>query len=155
MDRRFSVGFKRNKLLEKSRGEYVSFIDDDDDIHSNYIKMIYEELLQNPDCISLTGIITEDGQNPCLFIHSIKYKSYFKYKDIYYRPPNHLNPIKRSIASRFKFAEVNRGEDTGWAMQIVKSGLLKNEKQIKTPYYFYLFDGAKKIDEYTNKTTYN
>lgn len=133
------VGYKRNKLLEQSTGEYVCFIDDDDMIHNNYIKMIYEKLLKNPDCVTLTGIITFDGKNPKKFVHSIVYKSWFEKNNIYYRPPNHLNPIKREIAIKFKFPEKNFGEDIDWSMTICNSGLLKKEEIITEPYYFYLF----------------
>ena len=72
-----TVGFKRNFLLEKSTSQYISFIDDDDDISNNYIKLIYNTLLNNPDCVSLNGIITFNENNPRQFIHSIKYNKYF------------------------------------------------------------------------------
>lgn len=90
------TGQKRNELLQKSNGLYTCFLDDDDDVSNDYIKLIYDATLKDPDCISLTGIITFDGKNPKKFIHSIKYDSYFEKNNIYYRPPNHLNPIKRS-----------------------------------------------------------
>lgn len=135
-----SVGLKRNDLIARSQGKYVSFIDDDDDVHERYIAIIHEKLLQNPDCVSLTGIITTNGQNPKKFIHSIAYDHYFENDGVYYRPPNHLNPIKREIAKQFLFPTINYGEDTNWAMQIAKTGLLKKEEIISEPYYFYLWE---------------
>ncbi len=134
------IGLKRNILLEKSLGEYVCFIDDDDWISANYISLIYNKLLQNPDCVSLNGIITTNGKDPRKFVHSIKYDSWFTGKDqVYYRPPNHLNPIKRAIAIQFKFPLKNHGEDADWSMQICKSKLIKIEAEVLEPYYFYLF----------------
>lgn len=139
-----NVGYKRNLLLAQSRGKYTCFVDDDDDVHDDYIKMIYEKLQSDPDCVSLTGIISFKGvahKKPRKFIHSIRYKSYFTSPElVYYRPPNHLNPIRRSIAIQFKFPEQNTLEDTDWAMQICRADVLKTEAEIKTPYYFYLFD---------------
>lgn len=147
------VGFKRNLLLEQSLGEYTCFIDDDDLVHANYIQMIYAKLLENPDCVSLTGIITFNGENPRKFIHSIKYDSWFTGQDkIYYRPPNHLNPIKRTIASQFKFPLKNVGEDSDWSMQICKSQLIKIEAEILEPYYFYRFN---KVDSVQKKNQPN
>lgn len=137
------VGVKRNALVMMSKGKYISFIDDDDDIHERYVPMIYEKLLLNPDCVSMTGIITFNGENPRKFIHSLKYPAYFEKDGVYYRPPNHLNPIKRALAIQFSFPEVSYGEDTNWAMQIAKSGVLKTEETIDEPYYFYLFDEDK------------
>lgn len=138
-DREHTVGFKRNALMDQAQGEYVNFLDDDDDVHNKYIKMIYRKLKHKPDCVSLVGIITFDGKNPRSFIHSIQYDSYFEKDNIYYRPPNHLNTIKRSIASQFRFPEINYGEDSDWAMQVLRSGLIQNEAKIDVPYYFYKY----------------
>lgn len=141
-----TVGLKRNKLMEQSSGLYTQFLDDDDDIHEDFIKMIYEKLQSKPDCVSLTGIITTNGTNPKTFIHSIKYDDYFEQNNIYFRPPNHINPIKRSIAIQFAFPEKNVGEDTDWAMSIAHSKLIKTEEVIETPYYFYQYDATKITD---------
>ena len=138
-----SVGFKRNKLLELSSGVYTQFLDDDDDIHDNFIEMIYTKLQNKPDCVSLAGIITTNGMDPKLFIHSIAYEEYFEQDNTYFRPPNHINPIKRSIAVQFAFPEKNVGEDTDWAMAIARSKLIKTEEVIETPYYFYNYDATK------------
>ncbi len=141
-DQQHSIGFKRNTLLLQSQGEYVCFVDDDDDVHPLYISMIYEKLTQNPDCVSLVGIMTTNGENPEKFIHSIQYNNkYCTENGVHLRPPNHLNPIKRSIALQFAFPENNFGEDRTWALAIAQSRLLKNEAVIDVPYYFYQYDG--------------
>lgn len=137
-NRGISIGTKRNRLLDQSKALYVSFLDDDDDVHEDYIKLIYDKLLEKPDCVSLSGIISYHGQHSKLFIHSLKYDHYFEENGIYYRPPNHWNPIRRDIACQFKFPEINYGEDTCWAMEICRSKLLKTEVIIEEPYYFYL-----------------
>ncbi len=142
-NREKSIGTKRNALLRQSKGLYINFIDDDDDVHDHYVKMIHEKLKYRPDCVSLTGIITFNKENPKIFIHSIQYQTYFQKNGIYYRPPNHLNPIKRAIGSQFFFPNQSYSEDTDWAMQIAKSGLLKTEEIITEPYYFYLYVPSK------------
>lgn len=136
-NREYSVGFKRNTLLRASTGTYVCFLDDDDDVHDQYIKMIYEALQQNPDCVSLSGIISHHGQHKKPFIHSLKYDHYFEKDGVYYRPPNHLNPMKRSIAIQFTFPESNHGEDLNWTIKLTQAQLLKKEVVINEPYYFY------------------
>lgn len=149
-NREHSIGFKRNTLLKQSTGEYVCFVDDDDDVHENYIAMIYEKLLQKPDCVNLLGVMTTNGKNPQPFAHSIQYNDRYYHNDkfcsengIHIRPPNHLNPIKRSVAIQFPFQEANFGEDRKWMIAVAVSGLLKTEAIIDVPYYFYLYDSTK------------
>lgn len=143
-NREHSVGYKRNFLLKASAGRYINYVDDDDDVHDHYVQMIYEKLQHNPDCVSLVGVITFDAKRSQYFVHSIKYKSYFSENNVFYRPPNHLNPIRKSIAIQFPFPEISFGEDTNWAMQIARSGLLKIEEEIKEPYYFYNYVSNKR-----------
>jgi glycosyltransferase involved in cell wall biosynthesis len=45
-NRRRPVGAKRNALLDMARGEYVSFIDDDDDVAADYVRRIYATLVK-------------------------------------------------------------------------------------------------------------
>ena len=145
-DREGDVGFKRNKLIENASGKYTCFVDDDDDVHNEYIPMLYEKLLEGKNCVKLIGIYHHIGHYKKPFIHSIEYDSYFEKNNIYYRPPNHLNPIKKSITSNFKFPDKrNHGEDTDWAMRICKAKVIKTESTVDEPYYFYNFDAKKSV----------
>jgi glycosyltransferase involved in cell wall biosynthesis len=136
-----SIGTKRNKLLEQSTGEYVCFIDDDDEVSSRYIDLIFEGIIRDVDCCSLRGVITWNGENHEIFEHSIRYSAYNTTNNYvkYERYPNHLNAIKATIAKQFKFPEINYGEDTDWATQVHKSGLIKSEHYIFETIYHYKF----------------
>jgi glycosyltransferase involved in cell wall biosynthesis len=146
-DGQIKIGDKRNNLLKRAKGDYVAFIDDDDSISSDYIEKALKAIESNPDCCSLTGIITWDGVNPEIFEHSIKYSAYktnanneaIKYE----RYPNHLNIIKREIAQQFSFVSVNHGEDTEWATQIFNAGVLKTEATIEGVIYHYKYRAKK------------
>ena len=133
------IGYKRNKLLQSATGQYLCFIDDDDIVSNDYVEKILTGLESKPDCCSLNGIITINGMNPRQFIHSIDHKHYYEKDTIYYRPPNHLNVIRSSIAKQFRFPEISWGEDTDWAMQICRSGILKTEHKIEGIIYYYLY----------------
>jgi len=132
-----TIGQKRNELLDQSRGEYVCFIDDDDLVSFNYIDKVMHALLTEPDCCGMEGIMTTNGLEPKKFIHSNKYKKWFEQDGVYYRNPNHLCPIKRSIAVSAKFPLVNHGEDRIFSEAI--RPLLKKESYIDNPIYYYLF----------------
>jgi hypothetical protein len=87
--------------------------------------------------------MTTDGARPHTFIHSARYKTYFDQNKIYYRPPNHLNAIKKTIAEKFKFPERNFSEDTDWAMQLSKSNLIQTEATVNVVIYYYLYRSKK------------
>lgn len=137
------VGKKRNDLVEKAKGKYICFVDDDDDVSPFYVNSVYKACQQDRDCCSLIGMISIDGKQGKRFTHSIRFKDYFEQNREYYRPPNHLNAIKKEIAEKFKFPEKNFGEDTDWAMQVCRAGVLKTEATIPVPIYFYLYRSQK------------
>ena len=149
-----SIGTKRNRLLGRVKGKYSCFIDSDDRVSINYISLLMEGLKNDVDCCSLKGIISTNGEDRQYFEHSIMYNEYRTNKDAsfelgqikYERFPNHLSCIKSGIAKQFKFPETNWGEDTDWATQIHKSGLLRNEYFIEEVLYLY--------DYITNKQQY-
>ena len=142
-NRKMSIGKKRNYLLEKATGDYIAFIDDDDWVDAEYVPLILEAIKTNPDCVGMIGIMSTNGKNQRRFEHYIQYGNYFTLNQIYCRPPNHLNPIKREIAQQFKFQEINMGEDTDWAMRICKSGKLVTEVRIDKPIYHYRYQTKK------------
>lgn len=139
-----SVGKRRNILLENSDSKYVCFFDDDDMPTKDYIDEIYKAAISSCDCASLKGIYTENGLNPEIFEHSIKYDVWKTnygviYPNIKYeRTPNHLNLIKRDLAIQVKFEEINFSEDKIWSDKIHKLGLIKTEYYIEKPIYKYL-----------------
>lgn len=132
-----TIGEKRNRLLSKAKGKYTSFIDDDDRISWNYILLLMEGIEKDVDCCSLVGEYTVNGKNPKKFLHYLACEKYDEIDGVYHRYPNHLNCIRTSIAKQFKFPEKNWGEDTDWATQIKKSGLLKTEHTIEETIYYY------------------
>ncbi|PCJ57928.1 MAG: hypothetical protein COA65_08695 [Rhodospirillaceae bacterium] len=138
-----SIGAKRNKLLNRAKGEYVCFVDDDDWVDAEYIRIILKALESDPDCVHIIGIMNTDGFYHKRFEHSMRHGSYFEQFGIFYRPPNHLNPIRSSIAKQFRFPELNHGEDTDWALQIRNSGLIITEETTDKPIYHYRYSSVK------------
>lgn len=122
-----SIGKKRNELMSLATGEYVAFIDDDDRIGPNYINHAMEGISYGVDCCGLTGVITEDGENPKKFVHSNRYDSWFEKDGVYYRNNNHLNTVRASIAKQMRFPDNSMGEDHDYSKQLLASGLLKTE----------------------------
>lgn len=132
-----SIGQKRNMLLSQSRGQYVAFVDDDDMIPPDYVSRILKALESNPDCTSLTGrIVFSDGYSRP-FIHSLKYDKWVDDHEgkVYYRPPNHLNAIRRDLAVKAGFPPWNSGEDRYFSHHVRPT--LKREEWIEGVLYEY------------------
>lgn len=138
-----TVGTKRNELVERAQGKYVCHVDDDDDVSPFYVNTIFKACQQDKDCVSMVGLITTNGQNQKRFTHSLKYTTYFEQNREYFRPPNHLNPIKKVIAEKFKFPEKNFGEDTDWAMTVCNAKAITSEAVVNVPLYYYLYRTRK------------
>jgi glycosyltransferase involved in cell wall biosynthesis len=137
-DRSMSIGQKRNMLLTQSTGEYVAFVDDDDTVSIDYIDKVLNAIVKNPDCSSLTGqVVFSDGYSRP-FVHSLRYDRWIDDHEskIYYRPPNHLNAVKRSIAAAVGFPQINSGEDRVFSMGIRPQ--LKTEEWIEGIIYNYI-----------------
>lgn len=133
------VGAKRNRLMQQAAGEFVAFVDDDDRVAPDYVDRICRTLEQNPhvDCLGLVGVISFRQRHSARFVHSLQFREYRTVKGVYQRPPYHLNPVRRSIALRYPFAEVRYSEDIDWALRICRDGALQSEVFLPDPLYYY------------------
>lgn len=138
-----AIGIKRNSLVNSAVGTYVSFVDDDDTVAGDYLQTIIDLSDKHPDVMELRGEFREDGGQPRPFFHSIKYKDWSEDKDGYYRPPCHLSPIKRTIATQFPFPPVRVGEDFAVSKAMANSGLLRKEAACDKVLYFYDYKSNK------------
>lgn len=147
-----SIGTKRNNLLQMATGEWLAFVDSDDMVSQDYLKILLSNIgtiRSFVNCFSLRGIMTTDGSNPEIFEHSIRYDTWRTNERAgvegvkYERFINHLNCIRSVIAKQFKFPEINMGEDHNWSNQLQASGLLNDEGTIDKILYFYKYRSHK------------
>lgn len=131
-----SVGEKRNALLRRARGEYVSFVDDDDEVPEYYVERILAAVAKSrPDVIGFSGLLRlSDGKAE--FRHSLRYGGWYTGTDgIFYRTPNHLNPVRREWATAVMFLDSRFGEDADYAARI--RPYLNSEVYVGGPMYYY------------------
>ena len=131
-----TIGKKRNILLNKAIGIYTVFIDDDDNVASDYVERILNAIESNPDTVAFYGNYYINGKFIKRFYHSIENKEWSETPDTYLRCPNHLNPIKRELALKVLFPEISFGEDKDFSYRILP--LLKTEAKLTSdPLYHY------------------
>jgi glycosyltransferase involved in cell wall biosynthesis len=132
-----TIGLKRNELLCEAKGDYVSFVDDDDQVSTDYVQRILEAIESEPDVVGIEGIINFEN-TLYVFKHSIEFCGWYASEadKTFYRTPNHLNPIKRLIALKAGFPfHSNFGEDREYSKRIRPN--LSREIYINDPIYFY------------------
>lgn len=135
------IGVKRQRLLDNSKGEYIVFVDDDDDISDNYVKAILDAVKSKPDCIGIKGIMTTDGLLEKEWEISKDYQHWNEKNGVYYRHTNHISPVKREIALSVGFPAKNHGEDYDYSMGL--KGKLKTEVCIEGKIYHYKYVSRK------------
>jgi len=131
------TGEKRNLLINQSSGDFVVFIDDDDDIFDCYVEEILKAITENPnvDCIGINGVISFNGQNHQKWFISKRFNSWYESAGVYYRTPNHISPIKKTIAEFIGFPKIHHGEDFAYSMGVLPH--LNKEVIIQKPLYHY------------------
>lgn len=139
-----AIGGKRQEVLQKARGQFIAFIDDDDWVSHDYIESIIGALRSSPDtdCIGLMGSMTTSWKEPETFIHSMKIDRWHTEGKVHYRSPNHINPCRRELALQAGFQnDLQHGEDHGYSIRI--KPWLKNEIMLEKDLYSYFYIPAK------------
>lgn len=137
-DKQMSVGAKRNLLIKSASGKYLSFIDDDDMVSVDYIKLILAKTYLNPDVIVFNAIRYQNGELDRTVIYGKEYGRDYSVKQFHYRLPNHLMCVKTSIASLVKFADISFGEDADYAKRMLS--YLGYQERIFDTLYEYWFE---------------
>ena len=135
-----TTGAKRNILLDRAEGKYCAFVDDDDLVSADYCARILEAVKTNPDCVGFTGQITFQRRKISKdFVHSLTINKWYEQNGVYYRCPNHLNPIRTSIAQSVRFKDITVGEDKDFSDRI--RPLLKRGVDLDKPFLYYYLTG--------------
>ena len=115
-----TIGAKRQALLDVSRGEYIAFIDDDDDIEPDYIASILDAIRSEADVITFeqTSYYNEHVSRVIFGINNQDHG--FVPNGITLRAPWHVCVWKRQLVKSCQFGECNYGEDIIWSRQARK-----------------------------------
>lgn len=142
-DTKLTTGKKRNNLLNQASGDFIVFVDDDDDVDNNYVDEILKVIIENPniDCIGINGLITFDGNRSKPWSISIQHGHWHETDEMYLRTPNHISPVRRSIALQAKFPDISYGEDMEYSKRILP--MCKIEACIDKPLYHYKYVTVK------------
>lgn len=154
-DRVVSIGVKRQLLLNKSYGDFVVMIDDDDWVPDDYCLTLWQAIKDNPDIDSI-GFLQRcifDGTTLKTASLSNKWKDW--YDNLggfdYVRTPFFPTPMRRDIAVKIGYNDLRFGEDHDFAKRLKASGLIKKELFIDKEMYVYQHTTAPFAEKYGGK----
>lgn len=135
-----SCAHKCNVLTESTEADYVSFIDDDDDVVVDFIPTILEALAERPDYVGFRVLYTEKGVPQVPVWHSLQYPGPWtntpagNFRDI-----QQFNPIRRELALMSPW-KGGYDADRIRADRLRELGVVKTEVFIDRAMYHYRHD---------------
>ena len=135
--RGMTIGEKRNCMISIARGEYVTFVDDDDAVAGDYVSTIVDGLVaEKPDVLCyLVQVEGHGGKRLCRYDPKLRDANHQRE---YHRKPNHLMVWRREVALKESFPPIQTGEDTLWADKMVAH--ISRVTIIEKILYTYRFD---------------
>jgi len=112
-----SIGAKRQSLVDIARGDYIAFVDDDDDISEDYVATLLEAIETGADVITFHQKAIYNGLESEVHFGVNNQDGPFTPGGITLRAPWHVCAWKRSVIAPCQFGESNYGEDRIWCLQ--------------------------------------
>lgn len=140
-NRKSNLSEKRNQAIEKAKGKYISFVDDDDKIEPDYVDRLLEAITANPnaDCIVFDVLVHGYTPEPKLCTYGIEYE-HGENEKVYLRKPNHVMAYRTEISRRHQYRKDLSAisEDTEWAERASKD--IKSQVRVEKVLYHYFYD---------------
>jgi len=110
-----SIGEKRNALLQRASGEYLCFLDDDDEPTPNYIEQLVRMCHEGNDIVTFRCLVKNDYYWSLIDM-SLQNEANEEVNpnQVIKRTPWHVCPVRSSIAKSVNFTPLNHNEDWSW-----------------------------------------
>lgn len=135
-----SIGAKRQALLERASGDYITYVDDDDGVADTYVSDILKAIEGGPDCVGFQIEVHGMG-GVRMASASNRYERWEENVDgfDYVRTTYHKTPVRRDHALAIGFKDMRFAEDHDYSMRLKASGLLHGEAYIRKVLYIYRY----------------
>lgn len=139
-NRKRSIGAKRQALFDIARGQYIAFVDDDDDITDTYVTDLLAAAASGADVITFMQAADYNGQKSIVDFQLGQGDHAYEPDGITNRDAWHVNAWRRETVLGCQFLESNYGEDRVWAIQARKRA--RTTYHIPKILHFYRHDAA-------------
>lgn len=144
----------RQALLDDARGEYLSFIDDDDLVETDFISAVTAAMETGPDYVAFWNAFYRDGQLSGPPVRTgIHYGSWYDDGEQRIRDVVHVCPVRTEIARKADFRRESEGsEDWSYVSQL--RPLLKTEAYIDRVLYHYYWSSTDSVQHHLGVHAY-
>lgn len=148
-NRGMSIGQKRQSLLNSARGQFIAFVDDDDDVSFDYVPMLVRTIQQQPDIelITFEQSASYNGKPFTVrFQHGAKDQEWLLNgpdNQVITRGPWHVCAWRRDRIAHCQFLHSNYGEDAAWIRQA--RGHVHRAHHIPAVMHFYRHDRTQTL----------
>ena len=112
-----SIGAKRQALVDIARGQYITFVDDDDDVSDDYVASLLRAAETGADVITFRQRAIYNGLESEVHFGINNQDGQFNPGGITLRAPWHVCAWRRERVEGCLFGESNYGEDIAWCQQ--------------------------------------
>ena len=116
-----TIGRKRDNLVQCAIGQYVAFVDDDDDVSDEYVLELVNAIKNNPhvDVITFKQNCFIENYPKAIVNFGLNYENEAYVPNTEFkRKPYHVCAWKTTLAQKYRFPSSNYGEDAGWLSQL-------------------------------------
>ncbi len=146
-----SIGAKRDLMVQSAGGEYICFLDDDENVAPNYVETLLRLMYNCMPSVCTFRSIAKMGNFWTVIDMSLENKTNEQARpdDIVMRPPWHICPVRFDIAQSESFNDSNYGEDWTWFEKV----LVKCKTESKSNAIIHQYNHSNKKSRADNLTT--
>jgi len=133
-----SIGLKRDALVQMSKGDYIAFVDDDDDVSDDYIDEMLIGCEADKDVICFWQMSYIDGKKGLIDFDLSNGNLEFQAGQTTPRKPYHVCGWRGDLARKYRFEDLMYDEDRRWCIQLW--AVAKTQYKIGKTLHTYTFD---------------
>lgn len=144
-------GAKRQKLLDRATGDYIVYVDDDDDISDYYTSSILRCLEGNPDVLGINLLFFRNGIRRELW----RFGDYVNNRARGKMCVNHLCPWRREIATKVAWCpELGNMDDHLWFQPLYHAPMRLRIARLDEAIYRYQYNDNITVNQDQTRKLY-
>ena len=153
---KYTSGQKRNQLIKQSSGEYIVFVDDDDEVADDYVLNMLNGCKAGKDIVSFNLQQKVNDKLKNIQTLRVYYKDGEKLNGKVGMSANHLCAWKKKLATQVSWREdLGYGDDQLWYKPLLSYYSDITEHHIDKVLYYYNFNYATTANQNNTRVKYS